>query len=131
MQLMPETANKFGMDSISTPAQQLAAGVKFLKWLDSQLSSEIPDPRERINFILAAYNVGLGKVLSARERATKYGKNPNKWNGNVGYYLTSRSLKDPKPSTDSAIDQSMYAGAGRFVNDILERYQHYRNNIPE
>ncbi len=131
MQLMPETANKFGMDSISTPAQQLAAGIKFLKWLDNQLSVEIPDPQERINFILAAYNVGLGKVLSARERAVKYGKNPNKWNGNVGYYLTRRSQKDPKFSTDSAIDQSIYAGAGRFVYDILERYQHYKNNIPE
>jgi len=84
MQLMPETANKFGMDSISTPSQQLSAGVKFLKWLDIQLSYEIPDPRERINLILAAYNVGLGKVLTARERAIKYGKNPNKWNGNAG-----------------------------------------------
>jgi membrane-bound lytic murein transglycosylase F len=119
------------MDSVSTPAQQLAAGVKFLKWLDSQLSIEIPDPQERINFILAAYNVGLGKVLSARERAVKYGKNPNKWNGNVGYYLTRRSLKDPNPSLDSSNDLSIYAGASRFVDNILERYQHYRNNIPE
>jgi membrane-bound lytic murein transglycosylase F len=131
MQLMPETANKFGMDSISTPKQQLSAGVKFLKWLDSQLSTEIPDPGERINFILAAYNVGLGKVLIARGQAVKYGKNPNKWNGNVGYYLTRRSQKDPNLSSDSANDLSMYAGAGRFVEDILDRYQHYRNNIPE
>ena len=131
MQLMPETANKFGMDSISTPKQQLSAGVKFLKWLDSQLSTEIPDPGERINFILAAYNVGLGKVLTAREQAVKYGKNPNKWNGNVGYYLTRRSMKDPNLSSDSANDLSMYAGAGRFIENILDRYQHYRNNIPE
>ena len=131
MQLMPVTASKFGMDSISSPAQQLSAGVKFLKWLNSQLLEEIPDPRERINFILAAYNVGLGKVLSARERAEKNGKNPNKWNGNVGYYLTRRSFKDPKLSSDSINDLLMYGGAGRFVSEILERYQHYRNNIPE
>jgi membrane-bound lytic murein transglycosylase F len=131
MQMMPGTASKFGMDSISTPAQQLSAGVKFLKWLDSQLSDEISDPRERINFILAAYNVGLGKVLSARERAVKYGKDPNKWNGNVGYYMSRRSLKDPNPSPDSNNDLAMYAGAGRFVEDILTRYQHYKNNIPE
>jgi membrane-bound lytic murein transglycosylase F len=131
MQLMPETASKFGMDSVSTPAQQLLAGVRFLKWLDNQLSSEIPDPRERINFILAAYNVGLGKVLMARERASRYGKNPNLWNGNVGYYLTRRSLKDPDLPPDSAIEISMYAGAGRFVDDIIDRYQHYRNIIPE
>ena len=131
MQMMPGTASKFGMDSVSTPAQQLSAGVKFLKWLDTQLSEEISDPRERINFILAAYNVGLGKVLSARERAVKYGRDPNKWNGNVGYYMSRRSLKDPNPSPDSNNDLALYAGAGRFVEDILQRYQHYKNNIPE
>jgi len=131
MQLMPQTASKFGMDSVATPAQQLTAGVRFLKWLDNQLSAEIPDPRDRINFILAAYNVGLGKVLSARERALKYGKNPNKWSGNIGYYLTRRSLKGSISSSDSSIDLSIYGGAGRFVDDILERYQHYRNNIPK
>ena len=49
----------------------------------------------------------------------------------MGYYLTRRSLKDPNPSDDSANDLSMYAGAGKFVEDILDRYQHYRNNIPE
>lgn len=131
MQMMPGTASKFGMDSISTPAQQLSAGVKFLKWLDTQLSDEISDPRERINFILAAYNVGLGRVLSARERAVQYGRDPNKWNGNVGYYMSRRSLKDPNPSQDSNNDLALYAGAGRFVDDILQRYQHYKNNIPE
>jgi membrane-bound lytic murein transglycosylase F len=130
MQLMPQTANKFGMDSIATPAQQLSAGVKFLKWLNGQLSAEVPDPRERINFILAAYNVGLGKVLMARERAVKYGKNPNKWT-EICYYLSRQSIKDPNPSTDSTNDLAIYAGAGRFVEDIIQRYQHYRNNIPE
>jgi len=131
MQLMPETASKFGMDSLSSPAQQLAAGVKFLKWLDDQFSSEITNPKERIHFILAAYNVGLGKVLSAREKAKQYGKDPNRWNGNVGYYLTRRSLKDPNPPPDLGFDLSMNEGAVRFVDNILERYHHYRNNIPE
>jgi len=34
MQLMPETALKMGMDSVSTPVQQLAAGVRYIKHLD-------------------------------------------------------------------------------------------------
>jgi membrane-bound lytic murein transglycosylase F len=131
MQLMPATANKFGMDSISSPAQQLSAGVKFLKWLNSQLLTEIPDRGERINFILAAYNVGLGRVLAARDHAVKYGKYPNKLNGNPGFYFNRRSLKESTLSADSANDLLMYGGAGRFVSEILERYQHYRNNIPE
>jgi membrane-bound lytic murein transglycosylase F len=131
MQLMPETAGKFGMDSLSSPAQQLAAGVRFIKWLDEQLPPEINDPKERIRFILASYNVGLGRVLSARERAAQYGKDPNRWNGHVNYYLTRRSLKDPNPPPDTVVDFSENGGAVRFVEDILERYQHYRNNIPE
>jgi membrane-bound lytic murein transglycosylase F len=130
MQLMPETANKFGMDSLSSPSQQINAGVRFLKWLNEQLPPEITNPRERIHFILASYNVGLGKVLSARERASKYGKDPNRWFGNVGYYLTRRSLKDPTLS-DTLIELSLNDGAARFVDDIVERYYHYRNNIPE
>jgi membrane-bound lytic murein transglycosylase F len=131
MQLMPATANKFGMDSISTPSQQLVAGVKFLKWLNSQLLTDIPDHGERINFILAAYNVGLGKVLSARNRAIKYGKYPKKWNGNTGYFYIRHSINETPLSADSINDLLMYGGAGRFVSEILERYQHYRNNIPE
>ena len=63
MQLMPATANKFGMNSISTPAQQLVAGVKFLKWLDSQLSTEISDPEERINLFLRLIMLGLEGYL--------------------------------------------------------------------
>ena len=131
MQLMPATANKFGMDSISTPSQQLVAGVKFLKWLNSQLLTDIPDRGERINFILAAYNVGLGKVLSARNRVIKYGKYPKKWNGDAGYFYIRRSFNETPLSADSINDLLMYGGAGRFVSEILERYQHYRNNIPE
>jgi membrane-bound lytic murein transglycosylase F len=131
MQLMPVTASKFGLKSKSSPAQQLSAGVSYLKWINDQLLTEIPIREERINFILAAYNVGLGKVLLARERAVKYGRDPNKWNGNVGYYLTRRSHKDPTLSADSMNDLINYSGTRRFVSEILERYQHYRNIIPE
>ena len=130
MQLMPQNADKYGMDSTSSPSQQLVAGVKLLKWIDNQVPAEIYDPKERINFILAAYNVGIGRVLTARDKALKYGKDPNKWTGNVGYYLTRRSIKNPTPA-DTGTDLSAYSSAGRFVENILERYQHYRNNIPE
>jgi membrane-bound lytic murein transglycosylase F len=131
MQLMPETAEKFGMDSLSTPSNQIAAGVKYLGWLDHQLPEDIKDPRERINFILASYNVGMGRVLSAREKAFKYGRDKNKWNDNVDYYLTRRSKKDPNPQPDTIAGLLPYAASGGFVDNILERYQHYKNIIPQ
>lgn len=131
MQLMPETANILGVDTTSSPSQQLLAGVKYIKWLDKQLPEEITDQQERIHFILASYNVGLGKVLAARKLAQKYGKDPNKWDGNVDYYLTNKWRKNPTPDDDTPEDISPYGMAGGFVAKILERYQHYRNNIPE
>jgi len=130
MQLMPETAKRFGMDSLSTPSTQIAAGVRYLGYLDRQLPDEIKDPRERINFILASYNVGIGRVLSAREKAFKYGRDKNKWNDNVDYYLTRRSKKDPNPQPDTIVGLLPYEASGGFIDNILERYQHYKNIIP-
>jgi membrane-bound lytic murein transglycosylase F len=131
MQLMPETAEKFGMDSLSTPSNQIAAGVRYLRWLDHQLPEDIKDPRERINFILASYNIGIGRVLSAREKAYKYGRDKNKWNGNVDYYLTRRSKQDPRPQPDTIAGLLPYEASGGFVANILERYHHYKNIIPQ
>lgn len=130
MQLMPETAVKMGMDSISTPAQQLAAGVKYLKHLDGQLPDAITNPKDRIKFILAAYNIGIGRVLLAREKAEKFGKDPNRWDGNVEYYLLRRSKKDPYAKSDTTDNSSDYTMEG-FVDDIINRYYHYKNNIPQ
>jgi membrane-bound lytic murein transglycosylase F len=130
MQLMPETAERFGMDSLSSPSSQISAGVRYLGYLDRQLPDEIRDPRERINFILASYNVGMGRVLSAREKAFKYGKDRNKWNNNVDYYLTRRSKRDPNPQPDTISGLVPYEVSGGFVDNILERYQHYKNIIP-
>ena len=131
MQLMPETAVKMGMDSISTPSQQLAAGVRYLSHLDDQLPDEISNPKDRIKFILAAYNVGIGRVLLAREKAEKFGKDPNRWDGNVEYYLLRRSKKDPFAKNDTVSDNPSDFTTEGFVDDIISRYYHYKNNIPQ
>jgi membrane-bound lytic murein transglycosylase F len=129
MQLMPETAAKFGIDSTATPARQIAGGVKYLKYLDNQLPDEIASPVERVYFVLASYNVGIGRVLAAREKAEKFGKDKNRWNGHVDYYLLRRSLKDPVAKTDSADSFPIDYKTEGFVDDIVGRYYHYRNLI--
>lgn len=130
MQLMPETAEKMGMDSSSTPAQQIEAGVRYLKHLDKQLPSEISNSMDRVKFILAAYNVGIGRVLLAREKASKFGKDPNRWDGNVEYYLLRRSKKDPYAKSEEDAEETTDYTTEGFVDDIINRYWHYRNCIP-
>jgi membrane-bound lytic murein transglycosylase F len=129
MQMMPSTAAKFGVDSASTPSRQIAGGIKYLKYLDKMMPEEISDPSERIHFILASYNVGPAKVLAAREKAGKYGKDMNRWNRSVDYYLLRRSRRNPAGDSDTLHSRPVDYKTTGFADDIVERFYHYRNLI--
>jgi len=129
MQLMPATAEIFGVDSLSLPRENIEAGVKFLKWLDAQFVDIVEDEGERMRFVMAAYNVGIAHVFDAMRLAEKYGKNPAVWKDNVDYFILNKS--DPKYYTDSVVYYGYARGEEpfKFVNEILERFDHYRNVI--
>jgi membrane-bound lytic murein transglycosylase F len=130
MQLMPQTAEHFGVDTLSSPEAQIKAGVKFIKWLNKHLKDSIADDNERIKFILAAYNVGLGHIMDARRLAKKYGKEPNIWFDHVDFFLLHKS--DPK-YYDRFLVKSGYCRGEEtynFVKEVMERYQAYSTLFP-
>lgn len=129
MQLMPSTAKMFGVDSLSTPEQQIEGGLKFIQWLDKQIPEEVTNAEERIKFILAAYNVGLAHVFDARRLAVKYDSDPNIWTGSVDSFLRQKS--NPKFYRDSVVRYGYCRGEEpyNFVIEILDRYDHYKNLI--
>lgn len=131
MQMMPVTARRFGADSVSSPSQNIMAGVRYIHYLEKTFFSEIPNPDDRIKFILASYNLGPGHVLDAMELAKKYGKNDKKWDDHVEFYLMHKSNK--KYYLDKVVKNGYCRGqdACDFVDDILERYMNYRNIIPD
>lgn len=125
MQLMPSTASTYGVGSSSPPGDNIAAGVKFIKWLDKQLPKEINDSNERVKFVLASYNIGLGHILDARNLAKKYGRNPNVWFDNVEYFLLQKA--NPKYYRDPIVKSGYCRGieTKNFVKEIIDRYKHY------
>lgn len=131
MQLMPETASSLGVDDITQPEENIRAGIQLLSWLDSQLKNEIPDQNERLKFVLASYNVGLGHVKDAQRLARKYGKDPFRWKNNVDYYMLNKSMakyyNDPLSRWGYARGKEPFD----FVSSVLNYYGHYRNVIPE
>ena len=129
MQLMPSTAKMFGIDSLSSPKDQIEAGLKFIQWLDKQIPEEVVDVNERTKFILAAYNVGLAHVFDARRLAAKYERDPNVWTGSVDTFLLQKS--NPKFYRDSVVRYGYCRGEEpyNFVIEILDRYDHYKNLI--
>ena len=129
MQLMPETAKTFGVSRRSTPALQIRAGCRFLKYLDDYFKEMVPDSAERIKFVLASYNVGHGHLLDARRLAEKYGKNPSIWESNVDSFLLQKS--QPEYYLDPVVRNGYCRGDEPFfyVREIMERFEHYRNLV--
>jgi membrane-bound lytic murein transglycosylase F len=126
MQLMPSTARRFGAHEGSTPEEQIAAGVKLIKYLDNQFKYKVPDPDERKKFVLAAYNIGLAHILDACKLAEKHNKNPRVWADNVEFCLLSKS--QPEFYNDPVVKYGKVSGkeTQRFVTEVLEKYDHYK-----
>lgn len=129
MQLMPSTARRFGASRTAPPEQHIKAGVKFLKWVDNQLVDSIPDESERIKFVLASYNIGLGHVLDARRLAEAHGGDPNVWEDNVAYYLLNKS--NPKYYNTELVKYGYCRGeeTTAYVKDVMQRYDLYKRVI--
>ena len=131
MQLMPHVMDKYGLDSNASSSDQLVAGVKHLIYIKSQMPSEITDSIEQVKFLFASYNCGLGHVLDARRLAEKYDKNPNIWTNNVDSCVLRLSEKEYY--LDTVVYNGYVRGAEtfNFVDDIMERYNIYKNLIKQ
>lgn len=129
MQLMPATQEYFGIDTTANPEQQIRAGVSYIKFLDKSFTGLILDPQERINFILASYNIGPGHIFDALKLAQKFGKNPQKWFNNVDSCLLKKS--EPKNYKDPMVEFGYCKGneTFSFVQDVIQRYHHYKNVV--
>lgn len=129
MQVMPESADLFRIHDYEEPEKNIEVGVRLLKWLDNNFKKEVPDSLERIKFVLAAYNVGLGHVKDAQRLAAKYNKIPIVWTNNVDYFLLHKSAakyyKDPVVKWGYCRGEEPY----NYVNKVLNTYHHYVNII--
>jgi membrane-bound lytic murein transglycosylase F len=131
MQIMPSTAETLNIDSLSGIEAQIAAGVRLIQMIDAKVSQNITDTSIRQKYILAGYNVGYGHVEDAIRLAEKYGDNPEIWENNVAKYLIN--LSGPDYYTDSVVQFGYCNGIHpvRYIKEIFERYEHYKNVIPE
>lgn len=131
MQIMPETAKRMGLDSVSTPSQNIRAGSLYLKKIDKSLKKSVPDSFERAKFVLASYNIGFGHIIDAIRLTRKYGGNAQLWDKNVAVYLKKKS--DPKYYNDPLVKNGSCKGheTTRLVNDVMERFMNYKNLIAD
>jgi membrane-bound lytic murein transglycosylase F len=128
MQIMPRTARELRINA-ADPAQAIDGACRYLWKLDDQWQS-IHSERERIRFILAAYNVGAGHVQDAQRLAEKHGDDPTRWD-DVAYWLVRKSQRSVY--NDPVVKYGFARGTEpvTYVDVILERWEHYQAFVPE
>ena len=130
MQLMPHTAKVMGVPEgkEQNPEESVKAATKYLGRI-ARSFTRIEDPEEKIKFVLASYNAGLGHIFDAMALAEKYGKDKYKWDDNVADYVLLKSNEEYY--TDPVCKNGYFRGREtyNFVKDILARTETYRQKI--
>ncbi len=129
MQLLPAIGREYGAQNLNDPKQNIEAGVRYLQWLEDYWDKYIDDWNVRLKFILASYNVGIGHVEDARRLAEKYGRNPDKWDNNVAYYMLR--LSDQKFFSQDVVEFGYCRGIEpyKYVEEILNIYSQYQKLV--
>lgn len=128
MQVLPRTAGQYGVTNLFDPAQNIYAGTQQIKWLQDQWKDEIEDEDERIKFVLASYNVGLGHLQDAMRLTEKYGGDITKWD-EVKEYLLKKSYKNYH--TDPVVEYGYCRGTEpvQYVSLIFDIYESYKELV--
>ncbi len=133
MQVMPKVAHSYAKvkkRDLYFAKPNLKAGTIYLQWLMNNFYKEISDEKERVKFILASYNSGVGHVSDARALAMKHGYDANKWTNHVEKMMLLKS--DPKYFKDPVCKYGFCRGQEpvMYVKNILKYYQEYCDYYP-
>lgn len=80
LQISPAAARRVGVGDIHQLDNNVQAGAKYLAMIERKFfSSRKLNERERMAFVLAAYNLGPERVQAMRVEARKRGLNPDQW----------------------------------------------------
>ena len=130
MQVMPGTLERYTGKQVkeATNYDIIKAAALVLKD-NKKAFAKIPE-EDRIHFLLAAYNSGIGHLKDAQALCEKYGRNPLKWEGNVEDFIR---LKSQEAFYQDSICKFGFLNGSetvRFVKDVESRLELLRVRVP-
>ncbi len=130
MQVMPATAESFGIDSLIDPERNMAAGIKVLQQARRFLKLDSLDRTNQYKFMLAAYNAGYGRITDCRTFAVSQGKNPNSWD-EVAAVIPL--MRHEVYYSGEVMQLGRFKGTEtlNFVREVWDRYENYQNLVDE
>jgi membrane-bound lytic murein transglycosylase F len=126
MQLMPSSAKRFGCDSLDFVKGNIRAAARLLLELDRNFQRRVKNKEERIKFVLAAYNSGLGHVQDAMQIARKLNQPDSIWYQNVENTLLLKSQKEYYTLEGVNNGYCRCHETYHFVYRVLGYYNHFK-----
>ncbi|HHM05199.1 MAG TPA: membrane-bound lytic murein transglycosylase MltF [Gammaproteobacteria bacterium] len=123
MMLTLTTARELGLKSRLDPKSSIYGGARYLARIRDRLPASLPEP-DRSWAALAAYNVGYGHLMDARELATRFGKNPDAWSDLaevLPLLAQKRHYSTVKHGYARGLEPVLYVNRIRNYRDMLER----------
>ncbi|MDR0303182.1 MAG: transporter substrate-binding domain-containing protein [Chitinispirillales bacterium] len=125
MQVLPQTGMTLGFKDISTPENNIKAGVKYLQYIYDNYWKNMADTNEIVKFMLGSYNAGIGHIKDAQRLAARMKLDSLKWDNNVAVAL--RKLSNPEYYYRPEVKYGYCRGDEPFfyVKEIIDRKRMY------
>ena len=120
MQITTITAEHLAIDRLD-PVQSIRGAARYLQQIHASLPDEVPEP-DRTWMTLAAYNIGSGHLLDAREITKLQGGDPNRWvevRGNLPLLTQAKWHRKTKYGYARGHEAVTYVGNIRTYYDML------------
>lgn len=121
MQITSDTAEFLNIGDRLDPKQSIYGAARYLQQIRAKLPPEIPEP-DRTWMALAAYNVGYGHLLDARDITQLQGGDPNRWvevRNNLPLLTQTKWLRKTKYGYARGHEAVTYVGNIRTYYDML------------
>jgi len=121
MMLTQNTAKAMGVKKRINPIQSIQGGAKYLDHMLKKIPDDV-NPSDKIWFALAAYNIGFGHLLDARQLARQQEKDPGTWHDikEVFPLLSQKKhYKKLKYGYARGLEPVKYIDRIRYYQDVL------------
>jgi membrane-bound lytic murein transglycosylase F len=121
MQLMPVTAEYYGVSDAFNPEDNIRGGIKLIDFLTKLFANKGVEGDDLVNFVLASYNAGHGRIEYCMKYAKNAGLNHQKWSD-------VRSIIPLMKNHETAGRYRFNTGETlKFVGNVREIYSHYQH----
>jgi peptidoglycan lytic transglycosylase F len=125
MQVREIAARDVGEEEYREPEANIRTGVRYLDRLFEIFSQA--RGRNRMALVLAAYNMGPGHVQDAQSLATRFGYDPQMWDGSLEAILPL--LEQPQFYEQLPNGYAQGRQTVGYVRRVLQRYDHLRRAL--